>query len=233
MGAIQVVFILLNLTIPYWLWTSRSSADLPEVQWEVLGRNFTRLADAGGGFAPCNPQDLKDEMERLCRNSQQNFTKEKSSVQQISAKAFTMTCEVKKDHLAMNWRPDQVEDPDLECQPQKPYLSRYAPTFFFNLKGVMVAIEYNNPLGVRERVKIKNCRQKLADLTAQSPAPNSISTYVKNLKRQADDPKSNGVAARVCLAYDIAPKWNSWRATLEETAAAEAPLSSQDPEISE
>jgi hypothetical protein len=208
---LEVAFVLVNLAVPYWIWTSKSVNNLPTVERDAFRKHLFEISEASGGFAPCGTDDVVETISELCDKSRRKYTEKESTAFDRAAVDVVFSCEVQKDAVKVQWLPERSADHDMNCEADRDELMAYAPTFVFNLKGQIRQIEYSTPDGGRQTAPMKNCRLKLKALKAMNGTPTSREEFVRRLGHLGGDPPDWRTENLMCLEYDPHPGWEPWR----------------------
>ena len=163
MIVLEIAFVVVNLAVPYWLWTKKTTTTLPTVEREAMGRAMYRVINASGGFG-CDTEDLVEKMQDLCDQSRLKYSEKSTTAFEQAGVDVVFSCEVRKDEVKFKWSPEQSGDHDLNCQSNTDEQIDYAPSFTFNLKGQLRTISYSTPSGTRAAIHVQSCRRKLASL---------------------------------------------------------------------
>lgn len=207
----EVAFLLVNLAVPYWIWTSKSTSTLPKVAHESIKKTVHELSEAAGGFAPCDSTDVADLIDDLCEKSREKWTEKESVAFERAAANVVFSCEVKKGEVNVQWLPNSDGDHDLNCIADREQLMAYGPTFVLNLKGQMRRIEYSTPEGGRAATPMLNCRQKLKRARGFTRIPASTDAFLDALGNIPNDPPDYLTGNLICLGFDPHPGWDPWR----------------------
>jgi hypothetical protein len=91
MGVGHIIFILLNMAVPYWIWTSNS--ENVQIDWKNFDKNLARIIDAKKGFENCPTPAVVTVIHELCVQSASQL-KEHSVAAEKSAQDLKVICEV-------------------------------------------------------------------------------------------------------------------------------------------
>ncbi len=211
MGAVHIVFIVLNLAVPSWLYF-RTSNENPKLNWSKFEDNMERIVASTGDFGTCNKEQIVDLFVDLCERSMDEWTSEDSVIMERAAANIVFTCEVRNDASFVQWRLEPSEQYDLNCHPARKLASESAsPAFVFDKQGELTAIEFFARNGDRQSINTKNCRRKL-ELALKKPAHTGGSNIADSLPRLKSDPRDHVTANRMCFEYDVAEDWSKLRA---------------------
>lgn len=219
MGAFQIVFILLNLTVPAWLYFRKAPADdkpkANEIQWAVLDKNVEKVIVNGGGFPPCSSRGVMLYLKQACKASEEKLADGKSWMIEQAGPDVTFSCEVTNKYVQISWiKENNGGDSDMDCADSSgTQLTKMSPLFEFTYQGLFRRIEFDSALGARETVMISNCRKKLK--IAQAISASDLSDLAGQIGRQDRDPTDYMRANQLCATYDIASPWNAVRKTLK------------------
>jgi hypothetical protein len=209
---LEVAFVLVNLAVPYWIWTSKSTNNLPTVEREAFRKRLFEISEASGGFAPCKTIEVVETIDELCQKSRAKFTDKESMAFERAGADVVFSCEVRKDSLKVQWFPERDSEPDLNCEADRDEMMAYAPTFIFNLKGQIRQIEYSTPAGGRQTAPMQNCRRKLKTVKAMGGGPPTTrAEFIRRLGHLVNDPPDWQTENLMCLGYDPHPDWEPWR----------------------
>jgi hypothetical protein len=210
MGVFQIIFIAVNLSIPYWLW-SRSSREpeQPKIKWEALGANLHRILESSGGYT-CAPSKVVDRVRELCEQSEEKLTDKTTLAFEQIISNMLYRCEVKKSSVAITITPLVGENGDEEMDDECTAFDSYQtlamnPEFLFTYSGFVNRMSFSSGPTTRQMVLISNCRKKLK--VARSIAAADQSEFVERLGQLPNDPSDFHSANRLCLIYDSAPGW--------------------------
>lgn len=207
---------LVNLAVPYWLWTKKSTTDAPLWSRTTVGRAFSRVLEASGGFPPCPSGELAEILLDLCNESHKKLTPSESTSFERAGSDVVFSCEVTKTEIRLHWKPETGSEKDLDCGPDREEQVAYAPAFAFNYRGQLRTISYNTPDGVRAVAPVVGCRRKLASARKISPVPAGEAEFLNALLKLPDDPKDVLTKNRICLMFDPAEGWNPYREKFDQ-----------------
>lgn len=194
MLVLEIGFVLVNLAVPYWLWTSKSTTKLPAVEREAMSRAVFRVVAAAGSFPPCGTQDVTNHIVDLCDQSRSKWTEQQTTRFERAGADVIFSCEVLKNEVRVRWSQEQTEaGHDLECGSRTDTQIAFAPTFAFNLKGQLRTITYARRDHTTGTVALTACRRKLA------------------AAKSGRLPASLTPEDTVCLLFDPAEGWDPWR----------------------
>lgn len=190
----EIAFVLVNLAVPYWLWTSKTPTQLPAMEREATNRAIFRVVSAAGGFPSCGVQSVTERILDLCEDSRAKWTEHETTAFERAGADVIFRCEVRRQEIRVQWRRSTREEPhDLECGSRDDAQLDFAPEFSFNNKGQLRAIAYAGGGGKTLRVALTTCRRKLAAAkSGRLPASPS-----------GDD--------EVCRLFDPAEAWEPFR----------------------
>lgn len=215
MGPFHIVFIVINMAIPGWVYYRSSDAkDTPHIKWSPWQDNMERIVGASGGFDGCSKQDVVRYLRQLCEKSMERWTEEDSVIVERASSTIVFSCEVRSDATFVQWRLEPTEDPDIKCQPVRGDGSmQAAPAFVFDQKGLLSAIEFSARNGERQTVNAANCRRKL-QLTLGRKIRTTSMNEVDRMPRLKSDPRDYVMANRMCFEYDVTAEWDELRETV-------------------
>src|SRR5688572_21463106 len=99
MGAAQIIFILINIAVPYWMWTSSSRSDKNSpIKWGAWEKTMSRILDASGGFS-CPTREVLTDIRALCERSQDGMSGKKTEIFEQLISDTLFSCEVKPDSI--------------------------------------------------------------------------------------------------------------------------------------
>lgn len=212
MLVLEIAFVLVNLAVPYWLWSKKTPHTLPVVEREAIGQAMFRVIEASGGFPPCDTQAVVDATLDLCDQSRSKYTQKSTMAFERAGVDVVFSCEVRKDEVRFKWLPERDGQPDLDCQSNRDEQIAYIPSFTFNLKGQLRTISYTAPNGKRAATHLQGCRRKLASAKSmQDHIPPSEQEFLAALTRLPNDPADVMTKNRICLIYDPAMEWEPFR----------------------
>lgn len=211
MGPVHIVFILINLAVPSWLYF-RSDHDGPDIAWGQFEDNMEKIVATSGDFGGCSKQEVVAVFRQLCEKSLEQWTDADSVIVERAAPDIVFTCEVRNDASFVQWRIERSDDYDLNCTPSRKIASDNAsPAFVFDKKGELSAIEFFARTGERQSVNIANCRRKLK-LALSRPPRGTGMELVDRMPRLKSDPRDFRRANRLCYEYDVDDDWSKLRA---------------------
>jgi hypothetical protein len=211
MIVLEVAFVLINLAVPYWIWTSKSADNLPKVEHEVLRKRLLEIVGAGGGFTPCRADEVVATIDDLCEKSRLKFSEKEPHAFERAGSDVIFSCEVGRDSLKVQWFPEHTPDHDLDCKAVRDEMLAYAPTFVLNLRGQMRRIEYSTPAGDLQAAPLVNCRLKLKALKRMTAIPRTRTAFVRQVGHMNGDPTDWETENLICLSYDPHRDWTPWR----------------------
>ena len=156
MGVFQIGFLLLNLTVPYFIW-SNSTKKVPSTNSAVWEKSMARIVASDGGFPDCSVLQLVDIFRDLCDNSRAKFSENTTVVMERASKEVVFACEAGKDFIRASWRLEDSERADLKCRDPSGDIIPHAPAFLFDLDGRLRAIEFSATSGKRESIRMRSC----------------------------------------------------------------------------
>lgn len=238
MGVGHIIFILLNMAVPYWIWTSNS--EIVQIDWKNFDKNLARIIDAKKGFENCATSLVVTVIHELCVQSASQL-KEHSVAAEKAALDLKVICEVGENVTIVTFQalsPAPSAEPLTEEKPveltdeagQEPpsvlnseggltCKSRSgvkdSPSFLFNTSGWLTHIDFNTASGRRQRVPVQNCRVKLKRADKIKPVPATREEFLMKLPRLHGDPEDVYGANQACLDYDVAIRWKNWRAKFD------------------
>ncbi|MBX3022861.1 MAG: hypothetical protein KF799_14395 [Bdellovibrionales bacterium] len=212
MVVLQIAFVMVNLAVPYWLWSKKSPTVLPAVEREAVGRAIFRVIAASGGFPPCDTDDLVEDIQELCDQSRLKYSDKTTIAFERAGTNVVFSCEVRKNEVKVKWTPENVGQPDMDCHANSDEQIDYAPSFSFNLKGKIRTIGYSTPAGKRATTEVKSCRRKLASAKAMGDRiPASEDEFLSQLVHLPNDPPDVLTKNKVCFLFDPAEDWDPFR----------------------
>lgn len=215
MGPVQIVFIIVNLAVPGWLYFRNGESQGPDMAWSKFEDNMEKIVAATGDFGPCDKDDVVKIFRDLCQESLDRWTEKDSVIMERAAREIVFTCEVRSDASFIQWRRELSQEYDLKCQPARAIASdQTSPAFVFDKKGGLSAIEFFARDGDRQSVNVANCRRKLK-LALDRGTRGSGMQIVDRLVRLKSDPIDVITANRMCYQYDVAEQWSKIRAQVE------------------
>jgi len=215
MGPFHIIFILVNMAIPSWVYMrSADTKDTPRLKWDPWEENMERIVDVSGGFEDCSNADVVRYLRELCEKSMERWTEQDSVILERASSTVLFSCEVRSDATFVQWRLEETEDFDIKCQPGRNRASvGAAPAFVFDQKGALSAIEFSARNGERQSVNAANCRRKL-QLTLDRKVRTDTQAVVDKMPRLKSDPIDWVMANRMCFEYDVTSEWEPLRETL-------------------
>lgn len=226
MGVGHLLFILVNMAVPYWIWVKKS--DSPQVEWTNFNKNLTRIIDAKKGFENCPTPTVVDAVRDLCVQSASQFN-EKSLPVARAGEDLIFICEVDEnvatvtfqklphDASAIDAHADSIMrnsgGEKLSCRAGGRVQS--SPAFMFNMSGWLTHIYFHASGGSRQRVPVQSCRFKLKRAEELNPQPLTREELLMKLPRAEGDPEDVLGANQACLEYDVAARWKSLRRKYE------------------
>jgi len=218
MLVLEIAFVLVNLAVPYWLWSKKTPHTLPVVEREAIGQAVFRVIEASGGFPPCDTQTVVDAVQDLCDQSRIKYTEKTTMAFERAGVDVVFSCEVRKNEIRFKWTPENSQgQSDLDCESNRDEQIDYAPQFTFNLKGQLRTLSYTAPDGKRAVTHLQGCRRKLASAKAlQDKMPPSERDFLAALTRLPNDPADVMTKNRICLIYDPAMDWEPFRKAYEK-----------------
>jgi hypothetical protein len=207
----EVAFLLLNLAVPYWVWTSKSASHQPAVEQSALRKTLWDLSNSQNGFAPCSNDDVAYAIADLCEKSRHAWTEKQSTAFGREGQDVLFACEVRKDEIRVQWSPNNRGKGDLDCVSRDPEIIAYAPLFVMNLKGQLRRIEYSTADGGHDSAPMRNCRAKLRKARTLTRMPASDNEFFEALGRLPKDPEDYITENMICLELDPHSSWNKFR----------------------
>lgn len=210
MGVFQIGFLLLNLTVPYFIW-SNSTKKVTSTDSAVWEKSMARIVASDGGFPGCSVLQLVEIFRDLCDNSRAKLSQNTTVVMERASKEVVFACEAGKDFIRTSWRLEDSEKADLKCRDPSGDIIPHAPAFLFDLDGRLRAIEFSAASGERESIRMRSCREKLKIAKGLNPAPATMDDFFQALGRSPGDPKDYLTANFICFVFDLSPLWHTWR----------------------
>lgn len=216
MGIFQIVFLAINLAVPYWLWVRTTPEKSDVVDWTILERNLARLIESDDGFPGCATLQVVDVIHELCEKSYEDFKDGKPGPVERSARQVAFRCQFSKGAIHIGWRLEDNPNSELECREPGGEIIPHAPTFNFNYGGRMRSIEFTGTDHNHQTLPYRNCRQKAARLQKLNPSEiNDLATFLEKVGQDTGDPRDHLSANLLCLTYDSSPLWKPWREKLQ------------------
>lgn len=208
----QIAFVLLNLSIPLWFWVNSKSTDRDKIQWNTLNQNLERLIVNNGGFPPCSSRDLADKLQKLCERSQEKLRDGADTTVDKIGEDIIFTCKVGVKSISVKWTAQKTAEGSLDCNGTKGSSMIYQnPGFEFGYSGRLGRITFTSATGERQTERVSNCRVKLKALRKIVPPPMTADGVVEAMPAVEGDANDQLSANRLCLTYDIAPDWKTFR----------------------
>ncbi len=211
MGAFQIIFVAVNLIVPYWIYKSRTSSDAaPAIQFDWNKWEYTMGSTllASGGFN-CPVADVMRDVRDLCQKSEDKWDGKSMSYFEQAIGNSLISCGARGDGLDVQIsRPDTYEDETCMATDRSDTIG-LAPIFEFNLKGLLRAISFTGPNNDVQKIKILSCRKKLKRLKGVKAA--TFEELVSKMGSDPGDPPDQQSANHLCVVYDPATGWNPWR----------------------
>ena len=113
MGAFQIIFVAINLALPYWLWT-RSTSTSPPVKWEAFEGQLGRVLDASGGFE-CETGEIVALIKDLCERSGKRLGESESVAFELPAANILYSCEMTQRSVSVTLLPYFPGDAESPC----------------------------------------------------------------------------------------------------------------------
>ncbi len=215
MGPFQIIFILINLAVPYWIWSGDDTDKSgPSIEWQAWTKNMKRLVESTGKNT-CRSSEMVDKIRGLCHQSEARLTPDETVVFERVIGNTLFSCTVHNDYLLVRFYP--YDDSGTEDHEACTILDSHKrvqlePEFLFTHKGFVNSISFNGGDGQRQSVPIKNCRMKLKK--AKALKPKSLADFEKSLGQMQGDPADYLTANRFCLSYDLAADWQPLQSQL-------------------
>lgn len=229
MVVLEIAFVLVNLAVPYWLWTNKSTAKVPEYDRVALQRGIFRVVSASGVFEACSTQDLSREVLDLCDLSREQFVEAAPVPVGVVGNDVAFACQVHATGVNVRWAPNlalnqrvpaQASEASVtpspatvparvDCGPSRDEQVALAPSFQFNFKGQLRTITYAEENGARGKLPLQSCRQKLAAAKRINPVPDEERLFFARIG--TPNGSSEARANHVCLLFDPAEDWEPFR----------------------
>ncbi len=210
MGIFQILFVAVNLAVPYYLWSGSSKSEV-KVNWINWERNLGRLIDGEGGFAPCGTQEIVLLYRELCELSQKKTDEHTPTVIERAGQKVVFSCEIQKNTMVMHWYANSDPSLDLECElPGGEGVDR-AAGFALTDKGRMKSLDFFSGDGQMQSVSLQNCRKKALRARSLASVPLSRAEFLSTLGKDPADPSDFTMANHMCLLFDPSPLWETWR----------------------
>ena len=210
MNIFQILFVAVNIAIPYWLWTgtSKAEADMDWVTWE---RNVGRLVDGEGGFEPCGTNKVVTLLRDLCETSKQKMHGKSATVVEQAGQKMVFACEVGATDIIIHWFANSDPKLDLDCEiPTEQGVSQ-ATGFSLTKRGRMKSLEFLSKTNQPASVTLQNCRKKVTRAKTLPTPPPTVAEFLSALGPLAHDPKDYISANYMCLLFDPSPLWQEYR----------------------
>lgn len=211
MIVLEVAFVLVNLAVPYWIWTSKSHNNVPAVEREAFRKNLFEITEVLGGFPPCDSSDVVETIDDLCNKSRAKLNDNQSVAFERAAAEVVFRCLVKKDSVLVQWAPQPQSDHDMNCGTDHGDVISLTPSFVFNMKGQIRRLEYSTPGGQRQAAPMINCRNKLKGLQALKYPPDRFQDLIQKIGQLPNDASDWQLENRMCMTLDPNRGWDPWR----------------------
>lgn len=208
---LEVAFLLVNLAVPYWIWTSRSASPQPQIEQEAFKKNLYRLSQTAGGFGPCDDTQMTEILDDLCEKSRLKWTAKQSVVFERAGNGIVFSCLVEKDEVKVRWFGEISKTEDLKCQPSRTEVLKFSPSFAFNLKGQLRSIEFTAHNQARQVAPMTNCRLKVSHAQNVPIGKRNKEEFLTDLGELPGDAKDWPTENAVCLRFDPHPGWDALR----------------------
>jgi hypothetical protein len=209
MGVFQVLFLLINVSLPVYFIT-RTSDTAPQTNWGAWEKSMARLIDSDGGFPGCSTLSLVNTLEDMCEESRRQMTEKKTIVVEQAGDGVVFRCEYTSTSIRVGWRLKESKDTDVKCRSPGGSIAPLSPGFTFAHDGRMRSLEFNGPNGKRQIMPMRNCRIKIVRAKKLTPPPTRAEFLVR-LGQAPRDPPDHLNANFMCFVFDLSPRWLEWR----------------------
>lgn len=210
----EIAFVLVNLAVPYWIWTRKSLTTLPPIQSEPFNVTVFKMVLGAGGFDGCDAQSVVETIDDLCDRSRDKYNDQQSTRIEQAGIGVVFSCEYRKTEILVQFSPENTSS-DLKCRPIFPARVARAPTFRIKPDGELTAIDYWNDMGVRRVLPIRACDKKLRLAEHLSHPPRSLDGFLTKLGVPRQDPHDGLTFNRMCYYYGLSDGWADWRKRYE------------------
>jgi hypothetical protein len=210
MGVFQVIFVAINLYVPYWVW-SNSSREKSKVEWTTLEKNVARLIESDEGFPPCETLQVVDIFHELCETSMGKLKDTQSTRVERASKQVVFHCEFRKNEINIGWRLESSNDAKLECGEPGGDVIAFTPSFNFTHTGRMKSIAFIGQGSQVQAIPYRNCRAKASRLATLRPSPRDLDDFLSSVGKTEGDPPDYLRANLLCLTFDSSKLWKPWR----------------------
>ena len=129
MGVFQIAFLLINLAVPYWIWTSSSLVTTDPIKWKALELTIHRLLDAAGGLT-CPNTSITRELLAVCDRSQEGLKQRTSTIFEQVIGNVIYSCDVRMDSVIVKMALFEDAEKDSGCRARDTHGTlKIAPAF--------------------------------------------------------------------------------------------------------
>jgi hypothetical protein len=212
MGPFQILFIVITVGFPAWLWT-RTSTEKSKTDWIAFDRNLSRIVESDEGFPGCSTMDIIDIFHELCKDSYQKSGEgQRAPPVERASSDLVFSCHYTKGNIEVAWRLEEGHKSEMNCHDPGGDVVSHGPGFNFTVGGKIKSIEFYNTDNERERIPYRNCRLKAGKIKAISErAPAALSDFLFALGKDAKDPQDYYHGNMMCFTFDSSPLWKPWR----------------------
>ena len=209
MIVLQIAFVAINILVPYFIWQGHErSANVDQIEWTNTEVSMRRSLDANGGFS-CPTGDVLKDLIALCQKSEEKREKSATEVFEQVFGETVISCEVRMDGTLITLKREAQGAGDLSCAANDPAETlQWAPTFLYEPSGALYSLSFTSTETLHT-IPIQNCRRKLK--RAKALSANSLEELATLLGQDQGDPSDLILANKMCVIYDPAQGWRSWR----------------------
>jgi hypothetical protein len=210
MGVFEVIFVVLTVAVPAWLWT-RTSTEKVKIDWSTWDRNVARLIDSDGGFPGCETLQAVDVFQDLCEASRQHEREGNPLAVERASKQVVFSCLYKKQSMTIHWRLEDNSEGTMDCGDPGGHLVTLGPGATFDQQGRIKTLDYWGENNDRESVPYRNCRVKALRAKTMTSPPADFIGFLQKIGRTDRDPSDFMSANLMCYTFDSSPLWKPWR----------------------
>src|SRR5579872_3133978 len=141
MGVFEVIFVVLTIALPAWLWT-RASTEKVKIDWGTWEKSVARVIDSDGGFPNCNTLTAVDVFHDICETSRQHEAAGKPMAVERASKQVVFSCLFKSGNMTIHWRLEDNAESTMDCGDPGGHLVTIGPGFTFNSQGRIKTLEF-------------------------------------------------------------------------------------------
>ena len=208
MTALQIIFVLANLAVPYFIYTSRMESPADAIEADKIESTTLNILQAMGGLPPCKNSEVAQTIRRLCEQSVKKWDGKNPITIQRASLNTVIGCEASSEEVRVTFFHEKGKAHTMDCESKSRDVVAFSPAFHMKLNGLLKSIEYSNSKGQRNKVPFTDCRQKLKTALGLKNPPKDERTFLRELGHSSGisvGPEEGVMQNQICLSFDPSP----------------------------